>query len=110
MLDCTLSGARGTGIMRAAWRVHPIFRIMVMLFVLVSNVTMLGVLTGLLVQTVKTVAEVEKEEKSVKQLVRTMEDLWSMMLSGDANDDGKIDMLEFTELLSVKETAKILRT
>jgi len=108
MLDCTLSGARGTALMRAAWDVHPLFGMLVLFFVLVSNITMLGVLTGLLVQTVKTVAEVEKEEKSVRMLVRAMEDLWSYMLRGDTDDDGKIDMGEFSNVMKLKETARVM--
>jgi len=109
MLECTLSGSRGTAIMRAAWQVHPVLGVMLMLFVLVSNITMLGALTGLLVQTVRTVAEVEKEEKSVKQLVCTMEELWSLLLASDVGDDGKIGIHSFRDLLSDKHTAKVLR-
>jgi len=110
MLDCTLSGSRGTALMREAWDVHPIYGFLILLFVLVANVTMLGVLTGLLVQTVKTVAEVEKEEKSVRQLVRTMDELWTLMLSLDDDHNGKIDVGEFMDLLSSKQTSRILHT
>jgi len=108
MLDCTLSGSRGTAIMRAAWDEHPVLGVMVLVFVLLSNVTFFGVLTGLLVQTVKTVAEIENEEKSVKQLVCSMEELWNLMIGGDTDDDGKINVFEFTDLMSDKQTAKVL--
>jgi len=109
MLDCTLSGSRGTAIMRAAWDVHPICGMLVLLFVLVSNVTFFGVLTGLLVQTVKTVAELEREEKAVRQLVATLGELWNLMIENDNNGDGKIDFSEFTGLVAEKQTAKVLR-
>jgi len=110
LLDCSLSGSRGTALMRAAWDEHPIYGMMMLLFVLAANVTMLGVLTGLLVQTVKTVAEIEKEEKSVMQLVGSMDDLWKLMLSYDYDLDGKIDVSEFRDLLAVKETALLMQT
>merc|ERR1719433_1257030 len=69
---------------------------------------MMGVLAGLLVQTVKTVAEVEKEEKSVKELVGTMEKLWLCILDADVDNSRTIDEAEFRSIMSIKETAKIL--
>merc|ERR1712008_551225 len=68
-----------------------------------------GVLAGLLVQTVKMVAEAEKEEKSVKELVKTMEALWNYALKHDVDNSGTIDEMEFRNIISVKETAQILR-
>ena len=41
-------------------------KLVLFIFVLIANITCMGVLSGLLVQTVKTVAECEKEEKEVK--------------------------------------------
>jgi len=110
MLDFILSGSRGTALMRSAWDVQPIFGVLMLLFVLLANITMLGVLTGLLVQTVKTVAEVEKEEIAGQQLASTMGELWKDMFDLDSNDNGKIRQHEFNELLSSKETARVLHT
>jgi len=110
MLDFTLSGSRGTALMRSAWAVQPIYGILMLLFVLLANITMLGVLTGLLVQTVKTVAEVEREENMVKELVNTMGELWKEMLQHDSNQNGTVEKHEFNELMSSKETARVLRT
>merc|ERR1719297_174315 len=39
-----------------------------------------------------------------------MEELWTAMLRGDENRDGKIEMSEFTRLLDDKTTARILLT
>jgi len=110
LLDCTLSGARGTGLMRAAWKQHPLSGMMVLGFVLTANLTMLGVLTGLLVQTVKTVAEVEKEEKSVRTLVDSLDYLWRHVLTHDYDCNSVIDLDEFKDLLSLKQTATLMRS
>jgi len=111
MLDCTLSGSRGTAVIRAAWNAHPMLGMLILLFVLWSNVTMLGILTGLLVQTVKTVADLEREEKSVKTCFKTMEELWHIfLLDADANNDCKISMDEFLDWMSLKETARVMRS
>jgi voltage-gated sodium channel len=110
MLDCTLSGTRGIALMRAAWAVHPIFAVMMLVFVLLANITMLGVLTGLLVQTVKTVAEVEKEEKAVQQLRDTMEEMWSLILEHDTDGDESIEPDEFADLIAEHDFARVLRT
>merc|ERR550534_1159048 len=110
MLEFTLSGSRGTGLMREAWAVQPFSGLLMLLFVLLANITMLGVLTGLLVQTVKTVAEVEKEEKTVQQLVSTMGELWKELITHDRNSNGTVEREEFNELLSSKETARVMHT
>jgi len=107
MLDFTLSGSRGTALTRAAWAVHPILALLLVLFVCLANITMLGVLTGLLVQTVKTVAEIEKEEKTTEHVVGTMEDLWKAF---DCNSDGTVDQKEFDNMISFQDTARVLRT
>merc|ERR1712129_20954 len=110
MLDCTLSGARGTHLIREAYRESIWYAGMLLFFVLLANVTIMGVLAGLLVQTVKTVAEVEKEEKSVKDLISTMEELWRWVLQHDTDNSGTIDEREFNRLLAIKETALIFST
>merc|ERR550532_1504350 len=86
MLDCTLSGSRGTPLIREAYKESFLYAGMVLCFVLLSNVTMMGVLAGLLVQTVKTVAETEKEAKTLKDLFRTMEALWKWALQHDKDN------------------------
>jgi len=108
LLDCTLSGSRGTPLIREAYQEGIWYAVPVLLFVLLANVTMMGVLAGLLVQTVKTVAEVEQEEKSVKQLVNTMDKLWSCVLAVDGDNSRTIDEAEFRNLMSKRDTAKIL--
>merc|ERR1719362_2394920 len=109
MLDCTLSGSRGTHLIREAYKESAAFAGLLLAFVLLSNVTMMGVLAGLLVQTVKTVAEAEKEEKTLKDLVSTMDTLWAWALKHDEDKSGTIDEMEFRNMIGFKETAKILR-
>jgi len=109
MLECTLSGARGTPLIREAHKESIVYSGLLLCFVLLANVTMMGVLAGLLVQTVKTVAESEKEEKSVRDLINTMDELWCLAMKHDEDRSGTIDEIEFRNMLSVKETALILR-
>merc|ERR1719362_496134 len=109
MLDCTLSGSRGTHLIREAYKESAAFAGLLLAFVLLANVTMMGVLAGLLVQTVKTVAEAEKEEKSVRDLIKRMEILWEWALKHDEDNSGTIDEMEFRNMLAGGETAKILR-
>merc|ERR1712008_292281 len=54
LLDCALSGNKGEKLIRQAYAHHPVFAFMLFFFMLISNVTVMGVLSGLLVQTVKT--------------------------------------------------------
>jgi len=108
LIDCTISGARGGNIMKAVSQEHVLYGVLVFLFVLLSNITMLGVLTGLLVQTVKTVAECEKEENAVKRMADEMEDLWSLITAHDDNNDGLISEQELKDLLQDEHTARVL--
>jgi len=109
LLECTLSGNRGTTLMREAFNQHPACALLVLVFVLLANVTIMGVLTGLLVQTVKTVAEVEKEEKMVKELVRTMDQLWGLVMEQDVDFDGFISGAEFCNLMELPDTVRMLQ-
>jgi len=109
LLECTLSGNRGTNLMREAWIEHPAFALLLLFFVLLANVLIMGVLTGLLVQTVKMVAEVEKEEKMVKELVRTMDQLWALVMDQDEDYDGVLSTAEFWRLMENPDTCKLLQ-
>lgn len=108
LLDCTLSGSRGTHVMREAREEHPVFAALFLAFVLLANVTVMGVLAGLLVQTVKTVSEVEKEESTVRSVSDTMEDVWEQVVVHDGNGDGVIDKNELPCLLGDVVLAKSL--
>merc|ERR1712129_137795 len=52
----------------------------------------------------------EKEEKSVKDLIQTMDQLWAWVMEHDEDGSGTIDELEFRSLMSVKATARILNS
>merc|ERR1711933_278163 len=64
LLDCALSGTKGGPLIREAYQEHPIYSLFMFFFALLANVTMMGVVGGLLVQTIKKVAEVEEVEKN----------------------------------------------
>jgi voltage-gated sodium channel len=108
MLECTLSGSRGTGLMREAYTEHPVYAFLLLLFVLLSNVTMMGILAGILVQTVRTVAEVEKEDKTFGNLVKTIKNVWNMAVDIDSDGDGTVSAEEFGDLIKRGDTARVM--
>merc|ERR1719414_981750 len=103
LLDGTLSGSKGVHVIRQAYSENPVYAIAFLLFVLLANVTMMGVLTGCLVQTVRTIATVEHEQKSVTSIAQWMEDLWDITL--DHGTDEIVSAAELESILSVEETA-----
>jgi len=109
LLDCALSGTKGGPIMHAAWTEHPIYALLFFCFALLANVTMMGILGGLLVQTIKKVAEVEEEEKAIIRNLATMDDFWKHIVAMDENNDGFITLKEFFHLLQERKTVRLLK-
>lgn len=108
LLDGTLSGSKGAPVIREAYEEHPLYAVAFIAFVLLSNVTIMGVLAGMLVQTVKTVAEVEREEAYVSKTTDVMNDLWEKAIGYDIDGDRSIDEEELTALIADKDVARIL--
>jgi len=109
LIDVTLSGTRGGPIMCDTWNESPLVSILLFVFVVAANITMMGVLGGLLVHTVKTVAEVEKEEFSVKEALCRFDTLWRRFLKKhDADHDGCISAPELRELFQDKQANQVL--
>eukprot|EP00419_Tripos_fusus_P013211 CAMPEP_0172749232 /NCGR_PEP_ID=MMETSP1074-20121228/146878_1 /TAXON_ID=2916 /ORGANISM="Ceratium fusus, Strain PA161109" /LENGTH=80 /DNA_ID=CAMNT_0013581141 /DNA_START=1 /DNA_END=240 /DNA_ORIENTATION=+ len=76
LLDCTLSGAKGVHLIRDAYKEGLFYALFLLLFVLLSGITIMGTLTGLLVQTVRTVADVEKEEQTIRRMTQQIDEVW----------------------------------
>eukprot|EP00929_Paragymnodinium_shiwhaense_P083643 TRINITY_DN44645_c0_g1_i1.p1 TRINITY_DN44645_c0_g1~~TRINITY_DN44645_c0_g1_i1.p1 ORF type:complete len:744 (-),score=192.31 TRINITY_DN44645_c0_g1_i1:185-2416(-) len=85
LLEGTLSGARGGELMREAYEESAVFAFALLAFVLLANVTMMGVLGGALVQTIRTVAEVEQEESQVRAIAIQLEGVWEHILDHRMN-------------------------
>jgi len=109
LLDCALSGTRGGPLMRKAYVEHPIYSVLLFVFVLLTNVTMMGLLVGLLVQTIKKVAEVEEDEKQSIRNLKSMNDFWKFVENMDSDSDGFITIDEFYNLLSRREALRLLK-
>jgi len=58
---------------------------------------------------VKTVAEVEKEEKQIKHMGVTMANFWQALASADEDGDGNIDEEELHKMLEDAKNTKILQ-
>merc|ERR1719362_1212827 len=107
LIECTLSGTKGGPLMREAYQVHPIYSFFVFCFVLIANVTMMGVLGGLLVQSVKKVAEFEEEERQITKNFAIMDDFWTQV---DAmGNKSYIARDEFLDLFSKPQILKLLK-
>jgi len=108
LLDCTLSGTKGVPVIKAAYKEGVFYAFSLLLFVLASAITLMGVLTGLLVQTVKTVADVEKEEQAVRQMSVEIDEMWEY-ISNDATSDTFVSTLELQLLSEDPELREMLR-
>jgi len=119
LLEGTLSGARGGPLILEAYEESWAFAALILLFVLLANVTMMGVLGGLLVQTVRTVADAERDESSIRRADEVMEELWELMrteiqhlepLHEDANGRPLASEESFVRLLAGERTDQIMQS
>merc|ERR1719215_1546192 len=78
-----MSGAKGGPVIRYAWGSSPFLAVSVFGYVVLAQITLLGVLTGLLVQTVRTTAMVEKESSMIEQINAAVDEVWQRVI-GDA--------------------------
>lgn len=108
LIEATLSGSRGGSIIREANDVHLTCALAVLLYVVLANVTMMGVLGGLLVQAVKTVTEVEKAESDFHNLFDLLNQLWHLALEHDYDGDKSITLPEFQAILRDQDTIREL--
>eukprot|EP00434_Breviolum_minutum_P015500 symbB.v1.2.013653.t1/scaffold966.1/size148232/6 len=78
-----------------------------MVFILLGSVTMMNMLVGVLVEVIKTVSEIEREQMEVSFVKKIFSDMITK-LNLDADGDNKISKDEFDTLLSKPEAAKAL--
>jgi len=90
-------------IMRGGW----IFASTMMIFILLGSVTMMNMLVGVLVEVIKTVSEIEREQLEVSFVKKIFSDMITKM-NLDADGDNRISKEEFDTLLSKPEAAKAL--
>jgi len=109
LLDCTLSGSKGVPLIKEAFEENFLYAVALLMFVLLSAITVMGVLTGLLVQTVKTVADVEKEEQTIRRMTEEIDKVWSFISQRDSKSDAYVTALELTHLSDSQEMMKVLR-
>merc|ERR1719433_2578769 len=69
----------------------------------------MGVLTGLLVQTVKTVADLEREQQTIRNMTEHMEDLWRCLSVRDATGQEYVSVNELQQLSVNEDMSRILK-
>jgi hypothetical protein len=99
LVECTLSGGRCGNVMYEANETSFLLSALVFFFVLIANITMMGVLAGLLVQTVRTTAEVEKEEGAIRGVSESIDSVWDRITAYDTDGDGRISESELGPML-----------
>lgn len=109
LVDCALSGTKGGPLMREAYDAHPLYSLLFFCFALLANVTMMGILGALLVQTIKKVTEAEQQEKQAIHNRTTMDSLWATVVELDENGDGYVTHDEFLKILSSPQNLKLLQ-
>merc|ERR1719198_2804785 len=77
-------------------------------FVLLSNLTLLNMLVGVLCQVVMAVAEVEKEKRESETIKEKVATLWNTCAACDTDGDGAINIDEFREMLHNPEALRLL--
>merc|ERR1712232_1382438 len=70
-------------------------------WVLLSNLTLLNMLVGVLCQVVMAVAEAEKEKRESETIKEKVAKLWDKCLQADKDNDGSIDVTEFREICKI---------
>ncbi|CAK9042818.1 unnamed protein product [Durusdinium trenchii] len=80
---------------------------LMMFFVLLGSVTVMNMLVGVLVEVIKTVSEIEREQLEVSFVKKIFSDMITKM-NLDADGDNRISKEEFDTLLSKPEAAKAL--
>jgi len=109
LIEAVLSGTKGGPVMREMYDESPPAAVLLFVFVLTANITMMGVLGGLLVHTVRTVAEVEKEEHAVRTALARFDVLWENFLKRhDVNGDGRISAPELKLLFCDTKSMRVL--
>eukprot|EP00930_Biecheleria_cincta_P087636 TRINITY_DN76866_c0_g1_i1.p1 TRINITY_DN76866_c0_g1~~TRINITY_DN76866_c0_g1_i1.p1 ORF type:complete len:717 (+),score=148.80 TRINITY_DN76866_c0_g1_i1:89-2239(+) len=84
-----------------------LFGFVMMAFILLGHITVMNMLVGVLVEVIKTVSEVEREQLEVGTVKRTFHDMITKM-NLDEDGDSRISRDEFVGLLTKPEAAKAL--
>lgn len=102
--------SRGLEVIHAAGRSQSTLHLaaLFLTFVLLSNLTLLNMLVGVLCQVVMAVAEVEKEKRESETIKEKVAKLWDNCLLADKDSDGAIDATEFREMLQNSEAVRLL--
>ncbi|CAJ1418353.1 unnamed protein product [Effrenium voratum] len=96
-----------SGFMRKVMDEGWLMSTVMMVFILLGSVTMMNMLVGVLVEVIKTVSEIEREQLEVSFVKKIFYDMITKM-NLDADGDNKISKEEFDALLSKPEAAKAL--
>eukprot|EP00928_Gymnodinium_smaydae_P044252 TRINITY_DN29525_c0_g1_i1.p1 TRINITY_DN29525_c0_g1~~TRINITY_DN29525_c0_g1_i1.p1 ORF type:complete len:590 (-),score=42.76 TRINITY_DN29525_c0_g1_i1:152-1921(-) len=109
LIEGALSGSKGAALLRACYVENMFYSALMMAFVLFTNILMMGMLAGLLVQTVRATAESEKDERSLKSAQALLSQIWEMALEHDNNGDGLIDKDELISTIADADTQVLLQ-
>ena len=92
LLRCVVSGSRCFNLLEEA-QTQPVSMLALFVFVLVGNITIMGILTGLMVQTIRSTSILEREKAVIIEIDRAVDTSWHSHGTDVPQD------LDFVELL-----------
>jgi len=105
ILGCVLTDQ--AGLIQEVGKDSPIIAALLIVFILVGSLTVMNMLLGVLVEAIKTVSTIEREQLEVDFAKRV---LWEMISKGEADSDGdnKISEEEYMNVLRKPEAVTAL--
>ena len=111
LVQCTLSGSKCGFLMVEAWETDVTIAICIFIFVLIGHITIMGILTGLMVQTIRTTSVLEKEKGIIAEIDKQTNASWENCLEteiGDGMNSLDADLFSIETMLLDEDFADFL--
>lgn len=110
LVEGTLSGSKGGPMLREAQSESTVFAALLLIYVLLANVTVMGILGGILVRTVANVADLEKAESEFTCVSHALNEVWELWHSEyDFDNDDHMSLSEFRSFMKSTNTIDMLQ-
>lgn len=97
LMNCSLS--RGVTFIPKVWEEHEWCACFLVLYMSVANLTILGTISGILVTTVDTVINLQREQQTVEKLQKDLGELWDSATEDNPDPNATITEWQFWDLV-----------